>query len=60
MSNLKFETADCAWDFNYKITKSLNYPIYFTSLCGVCLRHRRQNFFISSLSGFVLRFLVVE
>src|SRR5438094_2444329 len=29
---------------------------YFTSLCGVCLRHRRQNFFSSSRSGVVLRF----
>src|SRR5689334_1502888 len=33
---------------------------YFTSLCGVCLRQRRQNFFISSRSVVVLRFFVVE
>src|SRR6266700_4269882 len=33
---------------------------YFTSLCGVCLRHRLQNFFSSNRSGFVLRFFVVE
>src|SRR5690349_12728379 len=33
---------------------------HFTSLCGVCLRHRRQNFFSSILSGVVLRFFVVE
>jgi len=35
-------------------------PDYFTSLCGVCLRQRRQNFFSSSRSGVVLRFLVLE
>src|SRR6266478_3962587 len=29
---------------------------YFTSLCGVCLRHRLQNFFSSRRSGVVLRF----
>jgi hypothetical protein len=57
LSNLKI-TRDA--DF-----KLLNYPIpqllnYFTSLCGVCLRQRRQNFLNSSRSVVVLRFLVVE
>jgi hypothetical protein len=33
---------------------------YFTSLCGVCLRQRLQNFLNSSRSVVVLRFLVVE
>jgi hypothetical protein len=33
---------------------------YFTSLCGVCLRQRRQNFLNSSRSVVVFRFLVVE
>ena len=33
---------------------------YFTSLCGVCLRHRLQNFLNSSRSVVVFRFLVVE
>jgi hypothetical protein len=33
---------------------------YFTSLCGVCLRQTRQNFFSSSRSVMVFRFLVVE
>jgi len=33
---------------------------YFTSLCGVCLRQRRQNFLNSSRSVVVLRFFVVE
>jgi len=33
---------------------------YLTSLCGVCFRHRRQNFFSSSLSDMVFRFLVFE
>jgi hypothetical protein len=38
----------------------LNHPIYFTSLCGVCLRQLLQNFFSSSRSVIVFRFLVVE
>jgi len=33
---------------------------YLTSLCGVCLRQRRQNFLNSSRSVVVFRFLVVE
>jgi len=33
---------------------------YFTSLCGVCLRQRRQNFLNSSRSVVVFRFFVVE
>jgi hypothetical protein len=33
---------------------------YFTSLCGVCLRQRLQNFLNSSRSVVVFRFLVVE
>jgi hypothetical protein len=39
------------------ITQSLN---YLTSLCGVCLRQRLQNFLNSNRSVVVLRFLVVE
>jgi hypothetical protein len=33
---------------------------YFTSLCGVCFRHRGQNFLNSNRSVVVLRFFVVE
>src|SRR5260370_7753534 len=32
-------------------------PIYFTSLCGVCLRHRLQNFFTSPPSRLAFPFL---
>src|SRR6202044_1100942 len=43
-----------------EITRSPDLPIYFTSLCGVCLRQRLQNFLNSSRSVVVFRFLVVE
>jgi hypothetical protein len=33
---------------------------YFTSLCGVCFRHLRQNFLNSNRSVVVFRFFVVE
>ena len=35
-------------------------PVYFISLCDWCLRHLRQNFFISNRSVVVFLFLVVE
>ena len=35
-------------------------PDYFTSLCGVCFRHLRQNFLNSNRSVVVFRFFVVE
>jgi len=52
-------------DFRLQIEKSEIFNlkssiIYFTSLCGVCLRQMRQNFFSSRRSVIVFRFLVVE
>jgi len=46
----------------FQIAKLQNHQItnYFTSLCGVCLRQRGQNFLNSKRSVVVLRFLVVE
>ena len=35
-------------------------PSYFASLWGVCLRHQRQYFLTSTLSGVFCLFLVVE
>ena len=35
-------------------------PVYLISLCAWCLRHLRQNFFISSRSVVVFLFLVLE
>jgi hypothetical protein len=35
-------------------------PVYLISLCGWCLRHLRQNFFISNRSVVVFLFFVVE
>src|SRR5580700_1313556 len=51
-------------DFRLQIEKSEIFNlkssiIYFTSLCGVCLRQMRQNFFSSRRSVIVFRFLVV-
>ena len=34
--------------------------VYFASLWGVCLRHQRQYFFNSTLSGVFCLFFVVE
>jgi hypothetical protein len=46
--------------FDDPMARSPDLPIYFTSLCGVCLRHRAQNFFFSIRSGVVFRFFMVE
>src|SRR5438309_10018025 len=45
---------------NSAIRKSVNFDNHLTSLCGVCFRQRRQNFFSSRRSGVVFRFFVVE
>jgi hypothetical protein len=48
---------------SFQHSQKLGTPLiaaYLTSLCGVCLRQRRQNFLNSSRSVVVFRFLVVE
>jgi hypothetical protein len=46
--------------FLRRINRAFGALPYFTSLCGVCLRQRPQNFLNSSRSVVVFRFLVVE
>src|SRR5437660_4984889 len=50
--------VSCQWQVAEHRPRNTSH--YFTSLCGVCLRQRRQNFFSSNRSVIVFRFLVFE